>query len=1094
VYKILKNGKFVVYNYNWKKPFSNFLPGIAGKFGVPSWCYYVSRNQGVISFGIKDKNHQIMEFLSFNKALEYVGLQGFRTFIKINEKIYEPFRKLKSIKIVQKMTVSSHELEIEEINKELELKINVVYFSLVKQFFPALIRILRIENLSSTERSIEVIDGLPKIYPYGIDMNTINVISRHIEGMMNVVRISGIPIYRLKQTPQDIEKIGKVAGGNFYLSFDDVSNIKHSNYIYDPEIVFKEQSIYDFPWKFKEKINLKNQINTNRTPAALTYKKTKLKNNYTLYSAIGFTEKDDNTGKIIKQFLKKNFIEQMRTENKKVIDSVKSCCLTFCRDSKLKNFSEQMFLDNVIRGGMPVVFNTRKNKTAFYLYSRQNGDLERDYHFFVLEPNYYSQGTGHYRSVNQNRRCDTWFFPEVEDRNIITFMNLIQLDGYNPLEVTQLTYTLEDRRKFRSYFSKFLNQKQISELEKSLTTSFTPGIFLRKIEEFQVFKKKDYDKLLEIVLSLSEENECGDIHEGYWVDHFFYNLDLIDTFLMIYPDRIKELFFGNNDYYFYDNPDVVKPRDEKFVYISGSSDSRTGKVRQYNAVYRDERKVDMINKRNINPKRMRKNYGKGGVYYTNLFVKLLVILVNRMASFDPFCRGLEMEADKPGWNDSMNGLPGLIGSSLCETIELEKLIRIMLLAVARGGEKDIKIFEELYNFMFRLKNLIKKRLNSKSKNKNFIYWDKSHTIKEDYRKKTIFGIRGKEKKVSFKEIRSFIESCNEFIQRIVLKENRNKIFNKEGIPYTYFVNEVKEFEFIKDKKRNKKLSASGYPLVRAKKFIQKPLPLFLEGAVHMLKVHPEMKEKIYNGVKKSKLYDKKLKMYKVCESLKDAPFEIGRVKAWGPGWIENESIYTHMEYKYILEVIKSGLYEEFYKDIKTMFTCYMKSEVYGRNPFENVSFIVSSAFPDKKMHGQGLQPRLSGVTGEMVNIWVLMVAGKEVFFVKNGKLNFKLEPILSRELFLKKEREFSYIDIDEKTKKIKLEKGDFAFKLFGKILVIYKNKQMKDTFGENKAKPRKYKLFYKDGKIIEVEYPYISEPFSKDVRNCKILKMEVELI
>jgi len=93
---------------------------------------------------------------------------------------------------------------------------------------------------------------------------------------------------------------------------------------------------------------------------------------------------------------------------------------------------------------MPEVFPTAEGKTAFYLYSRQNGDLERDYHHFIVEPTYFSQGTGHYRSVNQNRRCDTWFFPRIEDRNIALFMNLIQLDGYNPLEITQMTYTVKD--------------------------------------------------------------------------------------------------------------------------------------------------------------------------------------------------------------------------------------------------------------------------------------------------------------------------------------------------------------------------------------------------------------------------------------------------------------------------------------------------------------------------------------------------------------------------------------------------------------------------------------------------------------------------
>ena len=45
----------------------------------------------------------------------------------------------------------------------------------------------------------------------------------------------------------------------------------------------------------------------------------------------------------------------------------------------------------------------------------------------MLEPTYLSQGTGHYRSVLQNRRTDTWFFPEVGDANLVTFLGLVAL-------------------------------------------------------------------------------------------------------------------------------------------------------------------------------------------------------------------------------------------------------------------------------------------------------------------------------------------------------------------------------------------------------------------------------------------------------------------------------------------------------------------------------------------------------------------------------------------------------------------------------------------------------------------------------------------
>jgi hypothetical protein len=31
--------EFVVEGYNRAPPFSSFLPGIAGKWGIPVWCY-----------------------------------------------------------------------------------------------------------------------------------------------------------------------------------------------------------------------------------------------------------------------------------------------------------------------------------------------------------------------------------------------------------------------------------------------------------------------------------------------------------------------------------------------------------------------------------------------------------------------------------------------------------------------------------------------------------------------------------------------------------------------------------------------------------------------------------------------------------------------------------------------------------------------------------------------------------------------------------------------------------------------------------------------------------------------------------------------
>ena len=85
-YRLGPTGEFIIENYNHSRPFSNLFPGIAGKYGIPMWTFYVNRGQCISSFGIKDKDHAILEFLPANQAWERVTTHGFRTFIKVNSK------------------------------------------------------------------------------------------------------------------------------------------------------------------------------------------------------------------------------------------------------------------------------------------------------------------------------------------------------------------------------------------------------------------------------------------------------------------------------------------------------------------------------------------------------------------------------------------------------------------------------------------------------------------------------------------------------------------------------------------------------------------------------------------------------------------------------------------------------------------------------------------------------------------------------------------------------------------------------------------------------------------------------------------------
>ena len=39
-----ENSQFIIKDFNKKKTFANFLPGLAGKKGIPLWAFYVNRS------------------------------------------------------------------------------------------------------------------------------------------------------------------------------------------------------------------------------------------------------------------------------------------------------------------------------------------------------------------------------------------------------------------------------------------------------------------------------------------------------------------------------------------------------------------------------------------------------------------------------------------------------------------------------------------------------------------------------------------------------------------------------------------------------------------------------------------------------------------------------------------------------------------------------------------------------------------------------------------------------------------------------------------------------------------------------------------
>jgi hypothetical protein len=304
---------------------------------------------------------------------------------------------------------------------------------------------------------------------------------------------------------------------------------------------------------------------------------------------------------------------------------------------------------------------------------------------------------------------------------------------------------------------------------------------------------------------------------------------------------------------------------------------------------------------------------------------MLCLAVNKISSIDPSGTGIEMESDKPGWCDSLNGLPGLFGASTPEVFELKRHLVFMLDALKELGLEEtckFKIPEEIYDFLKAVGSILKKQSKVSAGKRDFYYWDNAVSAKEKYRERVKLGFTGNERSLSLREI---TEALKMFLSKTESAVKKAYVPSKKTYT-TYLINEATDF-----KKTGKIDVITGLPLVKPAGFKSIKIPLFLESVVRAMKSEKDTKRSkaLYSALKKTGLYDKKLGMYKINEPLGDVSKEIGRCGIFTPGWLENESIWLHMEYKYLLEILKSGLYEEFFDDFRKCLVPFMAPEVYG---------------------------------------------------------------------------------------------------------------------------------------------------------------------
>ena len=1009
-------GRFILDDLARARPFSSFLPGIAGPLGIPLWVFYVNRGQAIASFGIENKDNPILEFEPANKAYQTTPYTGFRTFLKLKRgadvTFYEPFAPW-SADDVTRMCIGMNELELQASNPAHGVQTDVRYFTLTGEPFAGLVRQVTVTNGGDTPLALEMLDGMARVMPYGVDNRGLKEMGRTTEAWMAVFNLEeGLPFYRFQASAGDTAEVSEVQAGHFYLAFDGAGGRPAP--LVDPVVVFGQNTALSQPDGFVKEaladLVQRPQITTGRTPCGFFGARADLAPGQatTLYAIIGHAGDVERIRREAERLAQPAYVQQKRHAANQLVDQLTDVVATQTGAPMFDAYTRQTFLDNVLRGGWPILLGDEDRPAVYHIYSRKHGDLERDYNYFSVAAEPYSQGNANYRDVNQNRRCDVMLKPEVGAFNVLSFLSLIQADGYNPLVVEGSRFTLPAARRA----AVLALVERPDELAPLLDGPFTPGGLLRAIADGELGLKVSAEALVGAALTHAEQHFQATLGEGYWIDHWIYNLDLIEIYLAVYPDRKDDLLFGERAVSFFDSPAVVLPRAQKYVLADD------GRVRQYRAVAEDEEKVALIAARRTSPNLMRTTHhpqamdGEGEVYRTTVLAKLVGLALLKFASLDPLGMGVEMEAGKPGWYDALNGLPGLFGASLCETYELERLLTFLLAALAERDGGAVALPVEQHALLQTVSCALKTwdaaddgahhpgdgahrpgdgAHRPGDGGRDFRYWDAVSTARETYRARVRLGFDGETAALPFDQLAPLLAA----FQAKVRSGIQRAVAMNDGVPPTYLAYTVTDYKVLDG------VDGQGRPHVRAKRFEPEVLPLFLEGPVHALKVQAGLDEArgLYARVRKSELYDRKLGMYKVNAPLADQSHEIGRARAFTPGWLENESIWLHMAYKYLLEVLKAGLYEEFYADFKRALICFQDPAVYGRSPLENSSFLVSSAHPDASLHGAGFVARLSGATAEFLSMWCVMMAGRQPFFLRDGELCLAFKPVLPGWLF-----------------------------------------------------------------------------------------------
>merc|ERR1712238_155539 len=96
----------------------------------------------------------------------------------------------------------------------------------------------------------------------------------------------------------------------------------------------------------------------------------------------------------------------------------------------------------------------------------------------------------------------------------------------------------------------------------------------------------------------------------------------------------------------------------------------------------------------------------GEAFMSSPIAKLFLLGAIKYATRDAYGMGVEYEGGRPGWDDAMNGLPGMVGSGMPETYELYLILQYVH-KVNLKFSRSIEVPTEFYEMVEKVNEALK---------------------------------------------------------------------------------------------------------------------------------------------------------------------------------------------------------------------------------------------------------------------------------------------------------------------------------------------------------------------------------------------------